>query len=39
MSIAVALDNSFDFFQQAAGLAKIFDTMPFFPEMPRWRNW
>ena len=37
--IAMPLNYSFNFFQQCAGLLGIFDTMPFFPEMPRWRNW
>ena len=39
VSIAVALDNTFDFVQQAAGLTNLFDTIALFPEMPRWRNW
>ena len=39
MAIAMAVDGSFNFVQQAAGLAIIFDTISFFPEMPRWRNW
>ena len=39
VAIAMALNGSFKFFQQAAGCAHFFDTIPFFPEMPRWRNW
>jgi hypothetical protein len=33
------LHCSFNFVQQAAGLANILDTIALFPEMPRWRNW
>ena len=39
MAIAMALNYSLNFIQQATGLANIFDTMTLFPEMPRWRNW
>ena len=39
MAITMALHCSFNFIQQAAGLATIFDTISLFPEMPRWRNW
>ena len=39
MTVAVSLDETLNFFQQGAGLLNIFDILPFFPEMPRWRNW
>jgi hypothetical protein len=39
MTIAVALNQTLNFCQQGAGLLNIFDILPFFPEMPRWRNW
>ena len=39
MSITVTQHGSFNFVQQAAGLANIFDTIILFPEMPGWRNW
>ncbi|WP_245214025.1 hypothetical protein [Rhodoferax sp. AJA081-3] len=38
MAIPMALDYSFNFIQQAAGLANIFNTIALFPEMPKWRN-
>jgi hypothetical protein len=38
MAIAMALNYSFYFIQQAAGLANIFDTNALFPETPKWRN-
>jgi hypothetical protein len=37
--VAMTLHNSFNFVQQAAGLAHIFDTIILLSEMPRWRNW
>ena len=39
MTVPVTLYRAFNFVQQAAGLAVIFDTLFLFPEMPRWRNW
>ena len=39
VSITVTLHRSLDFVQQAAGGRIILDTIAFFPEMPRWRNW
>ena len=35
MTIPMALDYSFNFIQQAAGLANIFDTYALFPEIPK----
>jgi hypothetical protein len=34
VSVAVTLNNAFDFVQQAAGLADIFNETSLFPEMP-----
>jgi hypothetical protein len=39
VTVTMTLNRSFNFVQQAAGLAGIFDTITHFPEMPRWRNW
>ena len=39
MAIAMAGYGSFEFFDGCCGSLELYDMIPFFPEMPRWRNW